>query len=114
MAVATKKKKGATKKKKSTKANLQPLGARIVVRRDEVAETTAGGLVLPTSAAERPTRGVIVSVGNGKILANGTRGEMQLKEGDHILFTSYAPNEIKFGDEELLLMLEEDVLAVIE
>ena len=111
MAVATNKK-GASKKK--SKSNLQPLGARIVVRRDEVADTTAGGLVLPTSATERPTRGVIVSVGNGKLLADGTRGEMQLKPGDHILFTSYAPNEIEFGDEELLLMLEEDVLAVIE
>ena len=112
--MATKKKGASKKKAKKSKANLQPLGARIVVRRDEVAETTAGGLVLPSSAAERPTRGEIVSVGNGKLLADGTRGEMQLKPGDHILFTSYAPNEIKFGDEELLLMLEEDVLAVIE
>ncbi len=109
MAVATKKKKGA-----KSKVNLQPLGDRIVVRRDIVEETTAGGLVLPTGAAEKPTRGVIVSVGDGKLLADGSRGEMQLKPGDHVLFTSYAPNEIKFGDEELLLMREEDVLAVIE
>ena len=109
MAVATKKKAA----KKST-VKLQPLGDRIVVRRDDVEETTAGGLVLPSGSAEKPTRGVIVAVGNGKLLADGSRGELQVKAGDHIIFTSYAPNEIKFGDEELLLMREEDVLAVIE
>ena len=109
MAVATKKKAG-----KKAKINLQPLGNRIVVQRDEVAETTAGGLVLPTGAAEKPLRGVVVSVGDGKMLENGNRQVLQIKPGDHVLFTSYAPNEIKFGDQELLLMLEEDVLAVIE
>lgn len=108
MAVATKK--NAAKK---TKAKLQPLGDRIVVERDAVEETTAGGLVLPGSAAEKPLRGTVISVGEGKLLADGSRGALQVQPGDRVLFTSYAPNEIKLGDEELLLMREEDVLAII-
>lgn len=109
MAVATKKK--AAKK---SKVKLQPLGDRIVVERDQVEEVTAGGLVLPGGAAEKPLRGTVVSVGEGKLLADGSRGALQLKPGDRVIFTSYAPNEIKLNDEELLLMREEDVLAVIE
>lgn len=105
-ATATKKTKAAT--------HVQPLGDRIVARRDSSEETTSGGLVLPDSAKDKPTRGVVVSVGNGRMLKDGSRAPLQLKEGDRILFTSYGPDEIRIGDDDLLLMREDDVLAVIE
>ena len=110
MAAAKKK----SSKKKPAKPNLQPLGDRIVVQREVSEDTTAGGIFLPTSAQNKPSRGTVVSIGDGKILADGSRSELQLKEGDKVLFTSYGPDEIKFGDDELLLMREDDVLAVIE
>lgn len=102
------------KKKKSTKVNIQPIGDRIVVRRDESEETTVGGIILPDSAQDKPARGTVLSVGDGKILADGTRSKMQLSKGDHILFSSYAPDEITVDGEELLLMREDDVIAVFE
>ena len=104
-----------TAKKKSKKSSkLQPLGDRIVAVRDETDEVTTGGIFLPESAKDKPMRGKVVSVGDGKILADGTRSELQVKAGDHILFTAYGPDEIKFDDETYLLMREDDVLAVIE
>jgi chaperonin GroES len=103
----------ATKKTKS-KVNLQPLGDRVVVRREESDQVTAGGLVLPDSAKGRPTRGVVISVGDGKLNKNGSRTPLQVKVNDRVLFTSYGPDEIKIGDEELLLMREDDILAVID
>ena len=104
----------ATATKKVSKVRLQPLGDRVVVRRDESEEKTAGGIVLPDSAQDKPSRGTIVSVGTGKLLDDGTRGSLQVKEGDRVLFTSYSPEQITIEDEELLLMREEDILAVIE
>jgi chaperonin GroES len=101
-------------KKSSSKIKLQPLGDRVVARRDESEEVTAGGLVLPDSAKDKPTRGVVVSVGEGKLNKNGTRTPLQVKSGDRILFTTYGPDEIKVGDETLLLMREDDILAVID
>ena len=102
-----------TKKKAKSKVKLQPLGNRIVVERDESEETTAGGILLPGSSQEKPSRGVVISVGDGKLLNNGERAVPQVSVGDHILFTSYAPNEIKIGEEEYLLMSEDDVLAIM-
>lgn len=93
---------------------LQPLGDRVVVEREESEAKTAGGIVLPDSAKDKPTRGRVVSVGCGRLLDNGTRSTLQVKVGDRVLFTSYAPEEFKLGDRELLLMREEDILAVIE
>ena len=104
----------ATATKKVSKVRLQPLGDRVVVRRDESEEKTAGGIVLPDSAQDKPSRGTIVSIGTGKLLDDGSRGSLQVKEGDRILFTSYSPEQITIDDEELLLMREEDILAVIE
>ena len=106
----------ATAKKKKTKitTKLQPLGERIVVQRESAEETTAGGILLPDSARDKPSRGTVVSVGDGKLLADGSRAPLQVKVGDIVLFTSYGPDEIKIGDDELLLMREDDVLAVIE
>ena len=106
-----------TAKKKSAKAkktNLQPLGDRIVVEREESTSTTAGGIVLPESAKDKPSRGVVVSVGEGKLLRDGTRKPLELKPGERILFSTYGPDEIEVDNETFLLMREDDVLAVIE
>ena len=104
----------ATATKKKSKVSLQPLGDRVVVSRDESEDITAGGIVLPDSAKDKPSRGTIVAVGTGKLLDDGSRGELQVKNGDRVLFTSYAPETITIDDEEYLLMSEGDILAVIE
>ncbi len=100
--------------KKKGGIRLQPLGDRVVIERDESEETTAGGIVLPGSAQDRPARGCVVSVGDGKILDDGSRSELQVKVGEHVLFSSYAGETFKVGDEDLLLMREDDILAVID
>ena len=104
----------ATATKNKTKIKLQPLGDRVVVEREESEERTAGGIVLPDSAQDKPARGVIVSVGPGRVLDDGSRSDIQLKPGERVLFSSYAGESFKVGDDELLLMREEDILAVIE
>jgi chaperonin GroES len=109
MATATKEKLG-----RKTQLKLQPLGDRVVVRREESEQRTAGGIVLPDAAKEKPTRGVIEAVGNGKLLDDGTRGKLQVRVGDRVLFTSWAGETFKVSEEELLLMREEDILAVLE
>ncbi len=101
-------------KKKTGSVKIQPLGDRIVVEREQAEAVTAGGIVLPDSAKDKPSRGTVISVGNGRLLDDGSRSELQVKVGDRVLFTSYAPEQFKLGDQELLLMREEDVLAVIE
>ncbi|HVX59646.1 MAG TPA: co-chaperone GroES [Pirellulales bacterium] len=110
MAVATKDKKKASK----GQVKLQPLGDRVVVEREESETTTAGGIVLPDSAKNKPARGTVVSVGDGKLCDDGSRSPLQVKVGDRVLFTSYAGDEFKVGDQELLLMREDDILAIIE
>ena len=102
----------ATKKK--TKVSLQPIGDKVVVEREETKEKTAGGIYLPDNAKDKPTRGTIMAVGTGRLLDDGKRGPMQVKVGDRVLFTSYAPEVIEIGDQEYLLMAESDILAVIE
>jgi chaperonin GroES len=104
----------ATATKKKSKVSLQPLGDKVVVQRDESESKTAGGIVLPDTAKDKPSRGTIIAIGTGKLLDDGTRGPMQVKKGDRILFTSYAPETIAIDDEEFLLMSEGDILAVIE
>jgi chaperonin GroES len=112
MSTATK---STPKKKPSSSAiKLQPLGDRVVVEREVAEGKTAGGIVLPDSAKDKPSRGTVVAVGDGKLLDDGTRGKLQVKVGDKVLFTSYAPEVIKINDDEVLLMREEDILAVIE
>jgi len=101
-------------KKSGGKIKLQPLGDRVVVERDESEEVTAGGIVLPDTAKDKPARGKIVSVGDGRLLDDGTRAAFQVKVGDHVLFSSYAGDEFKMDDRELMLLREEDILAVIE
>jgi chaperonin GroES len=104
----------ATKTRKRASIQVQPLGDRVVVEREESEAKTSGGIVLPDTAKDKPSRGTVLSVGNGRLLDDGVRGKMQVKIGDRVLFTSYAPETIKLGDEELLLMREEDILAVLE
>jgi chaperonin GroES len=107
------KEKSEKKAAASGKLKLQPLGDRVVVEREESETKTAGGIVLPDTAKEKPTRGKVVSVGNGKLLDNGQRAALQVKVGDRVLFTSYAGEQFKLGEQELLLMHESDILAVI-
>ncbi|OHB80939.1 MAG: co-chaperone GroES [Planctomycetes bacterium RBG_16_64_10] len=92
---------------------LQPLGDRVVVEREESESKTSGGIVLPDSAQDKPSRGRVVSVGDGRLLDDGSRSPLQVKVGDRVLFTSYAPETVKLGEDELLLMREEDILAII-
>ncbi|MAI32380.1 MAG: co-chaperone GroES [Rubripirellula sp.] len=103
----------ATATKKQSKIRLQPMGERIVVKRVESEETTAGGIVLPDSAREKPARGTVVAVGSGRLLDDGSRAESQLSNGDVVLFSSYAGEQVEIDDVEYLLMREDDVLAVI-
>ena len=103
----------ATATKSASKIRLQPLGERIVVQRDEGESTTAGGIVLPDSAQEKPARGTVVAIGTGKLLDDGSRGESQLSNGDRVLFSGYAGETVEIDNVEYLLMREDDVLAVI-
>lgn len=96
-----------------SKINIQPLGDRIVVQRDEAETVSAGGIYLPETAKNKPARGKVICVGSGKLLKDGTRCELQVKAGDHVLFLSYAGEEFKLDDQEYLLLREEDLLAVI-
>ncbi|MCA9215690.1 MAG: co-chaperone GroES [Planctomycetales bacterium] len=104
----------ATATKSKTKIKLQPLGDRVVVEREDAETTTAGGIVLPDSAKDKPARGVVVSIGDGKLLDDGSRSTLQVKKGDRVIFSSYAGETFKVGDDELLLMREDEILAVIE
>jgi chaperonin GroES len=104
----------ATATKTKSKIKLQPLGDRVVIQREESEEKTAGGILLPDSAKDKPARGRVVSVGNGKLLDDGTRSPIQVSVGDRIIFSSYAGETFKVDDEELLLMREEDILAVVD
>ena len=92
---------------------IRPLQDKVLIQRLEAETKTAGGIVLPDSAKEKPKRGKIVSVGEGKLLEDGTRSKMQVKKGDQVLFSSYAGTEITVGTKELLIMSEDDILAII-
>ncbi len=102
------------KKVSEGSVKLQPLGDRVVVEREEAEAKTAGGIVLPDSAKDKPTRGVVVSVGDGRLLDDGRRAPLQVKAGDRVLFTKWGGDAIKVGDRELTLLREDDILAVIE
>jgi chaperonin GroES len=91
-----------------------PLGDKVVVKRLEADEKTPGGIVLPDSAKEKPKQGRVLSVGDGKLLPDGTRSPHQVKEGDRVLFSSWAGSEVVVDGDELLIMGEEDVLAILD
>ena len=94
--------------------NLRPLHDRVIIKRMEEERTSPGGIVIPDTAAEKPIRGQVMAVGNGKILENGEVRALDLKVGDKVLFGKYSGTEVKVDGQELLVMREEDVMAVIE
>jgi chaperonin GroES len=94
--------------------NLRPLHDRVIVKRMEEERMSAGGIVIPDTATEKPIRGEVLAVGNGKILESGEKRALDLKAGDKVLFGKYAGTEVKVDGEELLVMREEDIMAVIE
>lgn len=91
----------------------KPLGDRIVIELTEVEDKTVSGIVLPDSAKEKPQQGNVVAVGNGRVLENGQRIELEVKEGDQIIFSKYAGIEVKFEGNEYLILNENDILAII-
>ena len=93
---------------------LRPLHDRVIVKRMEEERMSAGGIVIPDSATEKPVRGEVLAVGNGKILENGEKRALDINVGDKILFGKYSGTEVKVDGEELLVMREEDIMAVIE
>jgi chaperonin GroES len=92
---------------------LVPLGEKIVVKRLDAEEVTAGGIVLPDTAQEKPRQGRVLSVGDGRLLADGSRAGHQVAEGDRVVFASYAGTEVVVEGEELLIMNEDEILAVV-
>lgn len=92
---------------------LRPLGDRIVIELIEAEEKTASGIVLPDSAKEKPQEGKVIAVGTGRVLENGARVELDVKEGDRIIFSKYAGTEVKYENNEYLILRESDVLAII-
>ena len=97
-----------------SKPGIRPLGEKVLIKRLEAEDRTAGGIVLPDSAKEKPKRGTIISVGDGRLLDTGKRNPLQVKKGDQVLFTSYAGTEVKYEGEEMIIMDEGDILAVLE
>ncbi len=92
---------------------IKPLADKVLVQRIEAEAMTAGGIVLPETAKEKPQRGKIVAVGEGKVLDDGSRRKMQIKAGDEVLFTSYAGTDVKVDGAEYLIMDESDIMAVV-
>ena len=94
---------------------VKPLGDRIVVKRADAEEKTSGGILLPDNAKDKPQRGKVVAVGTGRMVKDGTRRPLQVKEGDNVLFTAWAGDEYKDRDgTTILIMREEDVMAVVD
>ena len=93
---------------------VRPLDDRVLIKQSEAEERTAGGIVLPDTAKEKPQRGKVIAVGPGKLLDSGKRGEMSLKKGNEVFYAKYSGAEIKIDDEEYVIIRETDVLAVIE
>ena len=97
-----------------SKKNLRPLNDKIVVKRLEAEEKTKGGIFLPDNAKEKPREGKVVALGDGKLLKDGNRADFQEKKNDVVIFSSYAGTEIKVEGQELLIMSEDDVLAIVD
>ena len=94
--------------------NIRPLHDRVIIKRMEEERTTAGGIVIPDSATEKPIKGEVVAVGKGKILENGDVRPLDVKAGDKVLFGKYSGTEVKVDGKDLLVMREEDIMGVIE
>jgi chaperonin GroES len=96
------------------KMKIKPLHDRVIVKRIEEDETTKGGIIIPDSAKEKPVEGKVLAVGQGKILENGQKQPLEVKEGDRVLFGKYAGTDIKIDGEEHLIMREDDIIAIVE
>jgi len=111
--MAKKASKKASKKARSGGIRIVPLGDRVVLKRAEAKEITDGGIVLPDSAKDKPQRGEVVAVGDGHVNDKGNRIALTVREGDRVIFSSYAGDEISVGDEDYLLLRESDILATV-
>jgi chaperonin GroES len=94
--------------------NLRPLHDRVIIKRVEEETKSSGGIVLPGTAAEKPSRGTVMAVGRGKILENGDVRPLDVKVGDHVLFGKYSGSEVKLEGQEYIVMREDEIMAVIE
>ena len=95
-------------------AKVRPLGDKILLKRVEAESKTKSGIVLPETAKEKPKRGTVIAVGDGKLLDSGERAKFQVKKGDEVIFASYAGTEIKVDTEEYLILSEDEVLAILD
>ena len=93
---------------------LKPLDDRVVVKQSDAEETTAGGIVLPDAAQEKPNQGKVVAIGPGSLLDNGERAAMSVKKGDEVLYGKYSGTEVEVNGEKLVILKETDILAVVE
>src|SRR3982750_2653731 len=105
---------GPFNRKETRLVKVVPLNDKIVVKRLEAEEKTAGGIVLPDTAKEKPKQGKVLSLGDGKLLDSGKRAKFLVKEGDRVLFTSYGGQEVTVDGEEFLILTEDDILAVVD
>lgn len=94
--------------------NIRPLHDRVLIKRVEEETKSAGGIVLPGSAAEKPSRGTVMAIGRGKLLENGDVRPLDVKAGDHVLFGKYSGSEVKVDGEDLIVMREDEIMAIIE
>lgn len=94
--------------------SIRPLHDRVILKRLEEEEKTAGGIIIPDTAKEKPQQGKVVAVGKGRFMENGKIVPLIVKEGDRVLFSKYSGTEVKWGIEELLIMREDDILAIVE
>jgi len=96
------------------KQNLKPIGSHIIIQRSTPAEVSKGGIIIPEKGKEKPKEGKVIAVGNGKVMEDGKRAKIQVKEGDRVLFNSYAGTEVKVAGDEFIVMEETEILAVIK
>ncbi|MBK8980214.1 MAG: co-chaperone GroES [Planctomycetes bacterium] len=101
-----------SKTKSATK--ITPLADRVLIKRVEAEQSTKGGIILPDSAKEKPREGVVLAVGNGRVLKNGERKPLSVKVDDRVLFSSYAGTEVKLDGEEFVVLSEDEILAIVE
>ncbi|MEZ5988663.1 MAG: co-chaperone GroES [Planctomycetota bacterium] len=98
---------------KTKTPTIVPLGDRVLLKRVEAEQKTKGGILLPETAKEKPKEGIVISVGKGRVLPSGENAEMTVKEGDRVIFSSYAGTEVKIDGEEYLILSEDEVLAIL-
>lgn len=96
------------------KTNLKPIGSHIIIQRSTPAEVSKGGIIIPEKGKEKPKEGKVVAIGNGKVMEDGKRAKIQVKEGDRVIFNSYAGTEVKVAGDEYIVMEETEILAVIK